>query len=309
MRLFLNPDAGYSTALRKWRQIAGDVEDHLGCPIAVETASSEEECVERLTEAIHAGETDFLAGGGDGTVNLLLNTIMKNAPDPALITLGAIGLGTSNDFHKPFSDESMIGGIPLRTDLRSARLVDVIRMECINGSSEPVIRYCLCNASIGITAEANALYTSRPLLIRVLKRLSVNAAITAVALKTLFTWRSQPVLITGDDRWSEACRVTNLGIIKNPHFAGNFRYDTPVSPDDGRLVVNLTCDLSLLQRIRLLLRLQKGRFLGSPNTRSEEATRLTVSSMETFAVEMDGELESTHSAEFTILPKAIRCCR
>ncbi|MFC1628609.1 diacylglycerol/lipid kinase family protein, partial [Gemmatimonadota bacterium] len=211
MRLFLNPDAGYTTALRTWRQISDDVEEHLGCPIEVETPSSEEECIERIKEAVLAGETGFLAGGGDGTVNLLLNTLMDVAPDPGRITLGAIGLGTSNDFQKPFSDESMIGGIPLRTDFNGARPVDVIRVECRNGSSEPVTRYCLCNASIGITAEANALYTSRPLLIRVLKRLSVNAAITAVALKTLFTWRSQPFLITGDEQWSEACRITNLG--------------------------------------------------------------------------------------------------
>jgi len=309
MRLFLNPNAGYSTALQKWQRISDSVEERLDRSIEVETASSEEECVERVREAIRAGETGFLAGGGDGTVNLLLNTIMNEAPDPGEITLGAIGLGTSNDFHKPFSGEAMIRGIPLRTDFVNARPVDVIRMECRNGSSEPVTRYCLCNASIGITAEANSLYSSRPLLIRALKRFSVNAAITAVALKTLFTYNNLPVLITGDDRWSEACKATNLGIIKNPHFAGNFRYDTPVAPDDGRFVVNLSHDLSLIQRILLLIRLQRGRFLGSPNTRSEEATRLTVSAKETFAVEMDGELEFTRSAEFTLLPKAIRCCK
>jgi diacylglycerol kinase family enzyme len=308
MRLFLNPNAGYGTALQRWQRIADAVEERLGCSIEMEHVLSEEECVERVKEAVRSGETEFLGAGGDGTVNLLLNTLMTEARDPGRITIGAIGLGSSNDFHKPFSDEAIIRGIPMRMDFGNARPVDVIRVDCWTGSREPLTRFCLCNASIGITAEANSLYNSRPLLIQALKRFSVNAAITAVALKTLLTYHNLAVEILGDDRWRETCRVTNLGIIKNPHFAGNFRYDTPVSPDDGRLVVNLSRDQSFLQRILLLIQLQRGRFLGFPNTRSEETTRLAVSSEQTFAIEMDGELEFAQSAIFTILPKAIRCC-
>jgi diacylglycerol kinase family enzyme len=137
----------------------------------------------------------------------------------------------------------------------------------------------------------------------------VNAAIVGVAIKTLLTYRDLPMRITGLNGRSETYPVTNLGIIKNPHFAGEFRYDTPVAPDDGRLLANLSYDHSLKSRLQVLCHLLKGRFLGLPNTLSREVKNLKISSSGAFSVEMDGELVLVRSASFSIIPKAIRCCQ
>ena len=61
---------------------------------------------------------------GSGTVNGVLNAILAQGAD---VTLGAIGLGSSNDFHKPFAKDKRVGGAPVRLDASRAIRADVGR--------------------------------------------------------------------------------------------------------------------------------------------------------------------------------------
>ncbi len=53
-------------------------------------------------------------GGGDGTVHALVEALALAPRRPPLdhLTLGAVGLGSSNDFHKPVGRR--VGGVPVR---------------------------------------------------------------------------------------------------------------------------------------------------------------------------------------------------
>ena len=121
MRVFLNPNAGYGSAEKKWWRIADEVKNRLGGELSLEICSSRKEGSDRIREAVSRGEKEFVAAGGDGSVNLLLNTLMESAMNPSQYVLGAIGIGSSNDFHKPFRKASEIGGIPVRIWLSSPR--------------------------------------------------------------------------------------------------------------------------------------------------------------------------------------------
>ncbi len=82
-----------------------------------------------VREAVAKGERAFIAAGGDGTVNLLLNAVMELGSGVTDIRIGAVGLGSSNDFHKPHGPDSVIAGVPVRVDCNSARPCDVIRID------------------------------------------------------------------------------------------------------------------------------------------------------------------------------------
>jgi len=312
--VLLNPTCNYGTGLKRWRKVEPELRRRIG-EFSLEQTDSTEDVKSRVAAALNRGVTRFIAAGGDGTVNALANALLAGDMTqfrPGIgtvspLSLGAVGLGSSNDFHKPSRREDTIGRVPVRADFARAVLADVIQVEYALDQPAPV-RYCLLNASIGVTAEANAFFNSRSGFIRGLQRVSVNLAIFVTALRGVFAYRNIPCRVTVGDSPVEELALTNLGVLKRPHFAGSLCYDTPVSPDDGRLAVNLCWGLSLIERVTLLSALTGGHFSGRPKTRTHYAAVAGVQSEQAFAVELDGEVVTARTVTFRLVPKALMVC-
>jgi diacylglycerol kinase (ATP) len=305
--VFLNTRASYGRAAAKWARVRPELERRAG-PFEIREIGSTAAVAGSLREAVARGERAFIAAGGDGTVNLLLNAIVS-LDDGADVTLGAVGLGSSNDFHKPFGEDSFVAGVPVRVDCGNARPCDAIRIDVEDDEGTTSTRFAIINASLGITAEANASFNAPSGLVRAARKLSVDAAIVASVLRTLATYRDVECRLTIDGADQGSFSVSNLGVIKNPHFAGSFCYDTPIEPDDGRLGVNLCERLTPFQALATLAALSRRRFSGRPKTRSWIGERVSVEGDRSFALETDGEVVSARRAVFTVLPKRITCCR
>jgi diacylglycerol kinase (ATP) len=301
--VFLNPGCNYATGRSRWNKVETGLRVRIG-EFDVEELRSEGAVKEQVRAAFVRGIRNFAAAGGDGTVNLVANALLELGERG--VVLGAVGLGSSNDFHKPFRKEDFIAGMPVRVEFARARPVDVIRIEY--GPEPAAYRFCLLNASIGITAEANAFFNTRTAIIQALQRVSQDLAVTAAALRSLFTFKDIPARLSIDDELERNLSITNLGIIKRPNFAGSLKYDTEVSLDDGRLGINATYGLSLFGRVAALTALSRGRFQGRPNTLCRHGTDVRVTSERAFAVELDGEVVRTRSARFSVMPKAIEVC-
>lgn len=307
MRIYLNLHCDYGKGWQKWLKVESELRRCYG-EFTVEEIISPEAIDNQFREAIEAEEHVFIAAGGDGTVNLLLNALMKTPLPRENFILGAIGLGSSNDFHKPFCAEKLIKGIPVRIDYKEAIPYDVIRVNYKNSHDHFNQRYCLINASVGITAQANAVYNARILWIEFIQKICIEAAILASALKTIFTFKNLPCQIEINSAEPQTINITNLGVIKNPHFAGGMRYDTAIQPDDGKLGVNICNDMTICQVIGTLINLYKKQFQGKPKTQTYSAQSLSVKSKQQFALEMDGEVVQTKEVKFEILPQTMRCC-
>jgi diacylglycerol kinase (ATP) len=299
--VLLNPGCNYGTGRRRWDKVSAGLRERIGEFDLAEFGPGDS-VKDLVARGLDSGARFLVAAGGDGTVNLILNALF-DIGRAGEVTLGAVGLGSSNDFHKPFRGEDYVGGCPVRVSPEHARPVDVIRIERPAGA-----RYCLLNASIGVTAEANDFFNSRSRLIRALQRVSVDAAVNAAALRTMFRFRNIPLRIRVDDTEEVELDVSNMGVIKRPNFAGSLRYDTPIEPDDGRLGVNVAHGLSFFGRIAAFAAVTRGKFSGRPGTRAGYGTRVSVSSPRDFAVEFDGEVTRTDRAVFTAVPKGIRVC-
>ncbi|MEW6607885.1 MAG: diacylglycerol kinase family protein [bacterium] len=305
MRVFLNPHCNYGMSRTRWQKIEKELYQRIG-DFNLEEIHSIDGFPEQVAKAIKNEARILISAGGDGSVHLLLNAIM-NLQAQKNILIGAVGLGSSNDFHKPFRDEAYIKDVPVRIDWENAKPCDVIRIDYQDDQGVFQSRFSLLNASIGLTAQANALFNSQPLFLKIIRNVSVDAAIIACALKTILSYRHIPCLLTVDNQIEQEFLVTNLGIIKSPHFAGSLCYD--IVPDNGLLGVNLCFGMSLFERIGILMALARHRFQGYPKTHSWFSRQVLVNSKQVFALEMDGEVVMAQRVRFSLIPEAVRCCQ
>ncbi len=307
MLAIINPGAGAGTALEKWSRIETRLSEAVG-PISLFVATSEEQVRTAMPTFLDQGYREFLAAGGDGTVNAVLSAIVEHADQDLLpdISVGAVGLGSSNDFHKPV--RTTIDGVPCRIDFDRARYHDIGQLGYDDPQGCARIHYWFVNASIGIAAEANHAFNHPDHLLQFLKRTSTSLAIAYAAIKSILSNRPRELELTVDDQAFAHERVRNLGFVKNPHFAGSLRYDSPHLLDSGCFHVHRLGAVSRPGLLRALARLARGRF-GGRETRSWLAQRAEVrNGDESFLVECDGEVVCARVARFSILPRKVRLC-
>lgn len=256
------------------------------------------------------GVRHFVAAGGDGTVHLALNALHSEIHEGKLSAtehrLGAAGIGSSNDFHKPnqASGRDLIAGVPCRLDFEGAFKHD-LGQAVLPGASPYVFGI---NASVGVTATGNAAFNNAGPALRWLKRASVNATILAVSLKTFASYENLRLSLSLDGGAPESLSLTNLGVVKNIHFSGDLRYDRPQRPNDGLFGVFVCRDMSRWELAKMFGALSKGRFSGIPKTHSAQASRVELSSLASFELETDGEVRRTSQATLTVLKEAITLC-
>ncbi len=307
MIIIINPYAAGSTAMNKWERVKKSI---LGSrkPGTIEILGNGRAVNVIVKDALRQNQRDFIAAGGDGTVNLVLNSIVSNATPDQLknVRFGALGLGSSNDFHKPFAQADMIDGTPSKMRFDAVQPRDIGYVSYQNGEHTQT-RYFIANASVGVTAEANHFFNNPDRLLRVLKRWNTQASIMYAALKTIACYHNIHVSLFGS--WGcESVDLTNLGVVKNPHFSGDLCYQTPVVLDNGKLSVHVCHDMTRIGLLRLLWALRHGKFQHARNKRSYESDWLSLTSQEPFFVEFDGEIITATSARFGVMQKLLQVC-
>ena len=308
MFILLNPNAGGGRALKRWKRIErefflrhGSAEIHI-----IESSTDQRVAVE---QAIKSGQTDFLAAGGDGTLNALVNLLVNVCGEHrrGRVRLGTLALGSSNDFHKPLEERDTLGGIACRADFGSARPYDVGKVSYLVDGMRRT-RYFIVNASAGVTAEANAFFNEPDAVLQGLRCFSTPMAILYAACRTLVNYKNRPMRLRAGNVSPCWIALTNLSILKNPHTGGRFRYDTPVREGDGRFALNLCEEFTRFEFLVLLVSLYRGHFSGMPKTRTWYASSIHLAAEEQFAVECDGEVLQTSNAEFSILHQYLQVC-
>lgn len=307
MLAIVNPAAAGGRALARWRRLEPRLAERLGTLEVRMTRRAGDEAG-AVAEGWGAGHREFIAAGGDGTVNAVLGALVAGVPEGgrAAATLGAAGLGSSNDFQKPYHD--VVEGVPCRVDFAAAFPHDVGVVTYTDAGGVRHTRHWIVNASIGATAEANHFFNHPDGALRVLKRTSTDAGILYAAARTLARTRARALELAIDDAAPMELATRNLGVVKNPHFTGSLSYDSPYEPASGDFTVHHLGAVSAVRLAAAFAGLARGRFQGRPGTHSWRARRLAVRDGGPFAVEIDGEVVLAVEAVFTLLPVCLRIC-
>ncbi|MBP6978618.1 MAG: diacylglycerol kinase family protein [Bacteroidales bacterium] len=303
--ILVNYSANHNRAEKRWNKIKEDIlrEIPVDCIVMeFHPPFDTEECIRILIQ--EHGIEGVISAGGDGSVNRVLNAIMnlKHSGLPK-IQLGAIGLGSSNDFLKPVT--TRVGGFPVRINVNQSSFADVGQVSFIKTDGQSSSLYFVVNASLGVTAEANLLFNKGDYFLNNMKSLSVKTAILYAALRTIIRFRNKSIQVLYD-RVEKTFNMTNVSVVKNPNISGNFRYDQKILPDDGYLGLNYCHDMNKIELLRTLMDLFKGRFSGKRKRVSALVRQVKVDSPNFLALEVDGEVLLAKNIEFSILPGAIR---
>ncbi|MCP2294180.1 Diacylglycerol kinase family enzyme [Nocardia amikacinitolerans] len=315
MLVILNPQSNAGTALRRWQPVERALRERHP-DMSVELPADADQAV-KLVQA-HLERSDgttpeaIVAAGGDGMVNLVLNAIMdtetdRPRPGAEEIALGAIGLGSSNDFHKPVPPSATIAGVAVRVDAARAEAVDVGKATMLLPDGTRAVRYFLLNASMGLVAAGNDSFNNATGALAWLKSRNVEAAIVATALRNIATHRPLRLEVRGTD-WSHTAPITNIGVLKSVHFAGGMYYDTPVTRTDGRFDVNIWAAAGRLRVLGLIAGLYRGAFTGSPLAICRRDTTVELRPERPVPLELDGEITVVESARLEVLPRVLKVC-
>jgi diacylglycerol kinase (ATP) len=303
--VLLNPAAGSGRTRRRWATVAPVIAAACEPRVVELDAAGAWEAAAR--QALGEGVRLFLAAGGDGTVGTLADALVRLRGTVALpaLTLGAAGLGSSNDFHKPFA--RVQARVPLRIGRPGARR-DVCRARFTAAEGPPRERHFLVSASLGLAARANAFFSGGDRLQGWLRGRWTAGAILYAAQHTLVRHRNLEARLQLAGGHSYSCALTNLSVGKTAWVSGGFRYDTSVAPDDGLLAANLCEGMTRTAAGRALADLARGRFQGRPGRRHWQLSRLEVELPEPTVLELDGELFAARRVSFETLPDRLQLC-
>jgi YegS/Rv2252/BmrU family lipid kinase len=291
--VIVNPAAGRKGG-RSWQAIERALRER-GIPFeAVQTHHpGHGETLAR--EALNSGRVRILAVGGDGSVNEVLQGIMRAGPDVAReVTLAVAPNGTGNDWARSLGIGRDPRDIAAAVAAGRTMLHDV---GAIDFAAPGAPRYWFINvAGAGFDARVTE-RVPRP----------VPSAFTylGIALRELRSYDAPEFRITADDTTLEGRFL--LAFVANARYCGNRMHVAPAARmDDGLLDVVAIDALSLPQALPKLGKLYAGRLLGDPAIHHLRASRVRIETRPDAPVQADGQLPGRTPAEFCLEPRALR---
>lgn len=299
--IVINPHCHQGEGWKRWKHIRSQVLDRLPSATEIVTENTEDLSLQ-LGSIFSTNEAScIVSAGGDGSVHLVANAILQHE-QPSGHVLGAIGLGSSNDFLKPF--QSFIQKVPVRINTSSRVLRDVGEVRYIDKNGVKQKKYFIINASIGVTAEGNWNFNNPGKTLKWLKKINTGAAITYTALSTIFSYRNKPVTIRFNGE-ETIMAVSNINILKIPFVSGSLHYRQNILPDDGLLGLNICRDMKRMELIQTLMQLEKGKFAVNEKRISTFTQKIQMLSPIPVIFECDGETTESTDIEVSVKQQAI----
>jgi diacylglycerol kinase family enzyme len=103
----------------------------------------------------------------------------------------------------------------------------------------------------------------------------------------LFAAKNVPAEIKVENK-KISTEVTSLSVVINPHVSGNFCYDFNINSQSDYLGVGLCERMGILARLKTIISLTHGKFMGLPKTRSWMAREVEIKPDSPTPLELDG---------------------
>ena len=302
--VILNPRARRGAAARSYDRIRTEVE--AGFCVRDALLDGTGEWRRALDRARRERVERVVAVGGDGTVHAVANALLGDGTGLwSGVTLGAVGVGSSNDFHKPC--HTRVRGVPVRIGTPAGRDAGIASWEDERGDRHT--RWFFVSASLGLCARANRRFSSERGAASWLSARSVDAAITASAMGALRHHANVGARLCAEPNEPERdVQLSNLGVMLTPYLAGSFHYGTGVELGQGKFAIHLCEGMTRLGLLRAMAELLGGRFGRAPGMSSWSSRSVSLELGRDEDLELDGELFRARCVRFEAFPHALSVC-
>ncbi|MBU1035945.1 MAG: diacylglycerol kinase family protein [bacterium] len=266
-----------------------------GLNFKVCTTSHQGEAVELAQKAADNGAELIVSVGGDGTVNEIVNGIMKSKNDPPL---GIIPLGWANDFIKS-------------TDIPSD-IIEACKI-LIKGKTKKIDIGVINNqiyfaniCGVGFDAEvaqlANHMKSKHPNL-RILSAF-VYVFATVKKLLSPFSYHNVKIKFDGQEIHS---KILFIAISNGKIYGGRFKITPEAILDDGLLEICLVEEMGRFKYLSIIPKVFKGTHASIKGINFYRAKEVVIQSSEPVLAQVSGEvIEGQKEFTITLLPKSLK---
>ena len=215
IRVIVNPAAGQGACGKAWPEIEAGLRSALGDIDVTITARAGDETV-LARQGIADGAEHFIAVGGDGTMNGVLNGIMGDgAPDSDRVRLSVIPAGTANEMARAIGFHGDPAGAIQSIASGRVQRFDLLQAECVGLDGVAHRHFGTLAISWGGAAEI----VHRTNNSRFLKKLGGRFSYYANTLIVTLTYPMQNCDLTVDGRQIKD-QVYYSGLVCNMEFLG-----------------------------------------------------------------------------------------
>jgi diacylglycerol kinase (ATP) len=306
-KLIVNPVSGTDAAPDLLTAINSRLRERVGS-LDIVITTAEGDATQAAQEAVRDGYDHLFIGGGDGTLNEVLNGVANIEHGLSQVTFGVIPLGTGNDFATALGLPADISDAIDTLLQGDTAIVDIGRMneqhfvnvsaggfiaevsDAVNPQLKTVagkLAYLIGGAQVMLTYEP-----VRVQLVRV-KSAATPSAASARDLSPL-----------------PSTMLLHAFAVCNSRLVGGGRLIAPhATIDDGRVDVCLIEAMPMVDFLALLKRVSDGEHVDDPRVIYFQAEALELAFDRVIKVNTDGQVLETNRCCYDVLPRAARFLR
>jgi YegS/Rv2252/BmrU family lipid kinase len=236
--------------------------------------------------AARASYDAVIAAGGDGTINEVINGLLRASGDGPTQPFGIVPLGTANDFN-------LMAGLP-KTIEESVAVIAAGKTRRIDAGQ--------VNDRFFINNSAAAMEPMVTLENIKMKRLSGEIRYVVALLRALIKLRPWQMKLAWDDGGYEGPAYL-LSVCNSPR-TGGFMMAPGAVLDDGLLDMVFAPQVSKGTVVSILLKLMRGEHINHPAVTFRRVTAIDLTSAPGTPLHSDGEVftESAAAVSYRVLP-------
>ncbi|GAB2641555.1 diacylglycerol kinase family lipid kinase [Emticicia sediminis] len=247
--------------------------------------------------AVAEGFSYIIACGGDGTLNEVLNGILKTKRED--IKLGIIPKGSGNDFVKTICSPASLSALKASIIEQKTKQIDVGLAEFVSKEGQPTFRYFINIADVGIGGAI------AQQLAEVIKIFGSVITYQYFIFKNFLTYRPQQIKVIGDD-FEYSGNIMNFCAANAKYFGSGLGIAPTANIADGMLNAVAIGEVSLLDYLKNFPDLKKCKPLKHPAIKYFTSKTLFFESTNQFIpIDMDGEFVGFLPMKITVKPQAI----